>query len=203
VNEKVVLPPSSSFEIHDRPRPDMPPEAYLPYAHLPSGVPPLADFGEGYRFHVTGLCHDETGFPTSDPEEVDRLLHRLHHKIDQRLDEIVDLECQHLEDSEVAVFAYGSTSRAARQAVEMARQEGLKVGLLRPRTIWPFPAKEIREAAKGLKGIAVCELNLGQLAHEVEWATGGLTEVSLLSRVDGQTIPPDQILRFIKDMGQG
>lgn len=202
VNEKVVIPPASGLEIRNREKPEGPPETYRPYAHVPSGIPPLASFGEGYRFHVTGLCHDETGIPTSDPEEVHRLIHRLHDKIEKNLDDIVEVECRHLEDSEVALFAYGSTSRAAKQAMELARAEGLKVGLIRPRTIWPFPARELRAWADRLKAIAVCELNMGQLAHEVEWAVGGRTEVALLSRVDGETMPPAQILRFIREICQ-
>jgi len=197
VNEKVLLP--ESVEVVDRKRPDVPPSEFRPYAHTEDGVPPMAVFGrDGYRFHVTGLHHDQTGFPTNDPKEIARLNHRLHAKIERRRDEIVEVVRERCDDAEVVVVAYGSVSRAAHRAVEEARSRGVAAGLLRPRTIWPFPDREIREVAERCRTILVPEMNLGQVAHEVEWAVRGTREVRSMPRVDGQPIRPAEILEAIE-----
>jgi 2-oxoglutarate ferredoxin oxidoreductase subunit alpha len=196
VNEKVRLP--ESLEVQDRKRPDVPPGAYRPYKHTEDCVPPMADFGRGgYRFHVTGLAHDETGFPTNDPDEIDRLSRRLQEKLRLHRDEIVDVSQDASEDAELVVFAYGSVARAARQAVEEARGQGLPVGLLRPRTLWPFPDVEVRQLGERVKAILVPEMNLGQMAHEVQCAVGGACPVVSVTRVDGLPLPPAQILERI------
>jgi 2-oxoglutarate ferredoxin oxidoreductase subunit alpha len=197
VNEKVRLP--DRVEVVDRKRPDVPPEGYLPYRHTEDGVPPMAAFGrDGYRFHVTGLAHDETGFPTNDPAEIDRLNRRLNSKLERHRDRIVEVSRHNCDDAELAVFAYGSVARAARQAVDEARAKGFPAGLLRPRTLWPFPDAEVRELARKVAAIVVPEMNLGQMAHEVEWAVGGACRVVPLSRVDGLPIRPGQILEFVE-----
>jgi 2-oxoglutarate ferredoxin oxidoreductase subunit alpha len=195
--EKVRLP--ESVETVDRVGPDAPPETYLPYRHADNGVPPMASFGtSGYRFHVTGLAHDETGFPTNNPVEIDRLNRRLNDKIVRHRDEIIDVETLDLDDAELAVFAYGSTARSARQAVVEARGKGIPVGLFRPRTLWPFPDREVRALADRVKAIVVPEMNLGQMAHEVEWAASCGCRTVPLGRVDGQQIRPAQILELIE-----
>jgi 2-oxoglutarate ferredoxin oxidoreductase subunit alpha len=196
VNEKVRLP--GSVELVERKGPDTPPERYLPYRHAEDGVPPMAAFGrDGYRFHVTGLAHDETGFPTNDPAEIDRLNRRLQAKIERHEGAIVDVERHACADAEIAVFAYGSVARAARQAVEEARAQGIPAGLLRPRTLWPFPEAEVRELGGRVRAIVVPEMNLGQLAHEVEWAVAGACPVVPFGRVDGLPVSPAQILELV------
>jgi 2-oxoglutarate ferredoxin oxidoreductase subunit alpha len=195
--EKVRLP--ESVETVDRVGPDAPPEDYLPYRHAESGVPPMASFGtRGYRFHVTGLAHDETGFPTNNPVEIDRLNRRLNDKIARHRDEIVDVETLELDDAELAIFAYGSTARSARQAVVDARGKGIPVGLFRPRTLWPFPDREVKALSERVQAILVPEMNLGQMAHEVEWASRCGCRTVPLGRVDGQQIRPSQILELIE-----
>jgi 2-oxoglutarate ferredoxin oxidoreductase subunit alpha len=199
VNEKVTLPAPGTFEIANRKPPDTPPAEYRPYRRTEDGIPPMAAFGrDGYRFHVTGLSHDETGFPTNDPQEIDRLNRRLHSKIEQHRDAIVEVEQSDCDDAEVAVFAYGSVARAARRAVEEARRMGIPAGLIRPRTLWPFPDREVRALAERVATIIVPEMNLGQMAHEVEWAVRGKCEVTAFGRVDGQPIRPVQILGLIE-----
>jgi 2-oxoglutarate ferredoxin oxidoreductase subunit alpha len=196
VNEKVTLP--ESVEVVERKGPDTTPDRYLPYRHTEDGVPPMAAFGrDGYRFHVTGLAHDETGFPTNDPVEIDRLNRRLNAKIDRHRDRIVEVVHHRCEDASVAVFAYGSVARAARQAVDEARARGVRAGLLRPRTLWPFPDLEVRELGERVRTIVVPEMNLGQMAHEVEWAVRGACRVVPFSRVDGLGIRPAQILDLV------
>jgi 2-oxoglutarate ferredoxin oxidoreductase subunit alpha len=147
---------------------------------------------------VTGLAHDETGFPTNDPVRIDKLMRRLDDKLRRHRADIVEVELSDVEGAELLVFAYGSVARAARQAVREAREQGIKVGLFRPRTIWPFPDEELRKAADGIPKILVPELNLGQLAHEVEWCVGRDCRVERLGRVDGLPIRPAQILEHIQ-----
>jgi 2-oxoglutarate ferredoxin oxidoreductase subunit alpha len=159
----------------------------------------MAAFGrDGYRFHVTGLAHDETGFPTNDPVEIDRLNRRLSGKLDRHRDRIVDVSRHACDDAELLVFAYGSVARAARQAVDEARAKGIRAGLLRPRTLWPFPDAEVRELARKVGTIVVPEMNLGQMAHEVEWAAGGACRVVPFSRVDGLPVRPGQVLEVVE-----
>jgi 2-oxoglutarate/2-oxoacid ferredoxin oxidoreductase subunit alpha len=199
VNEKVHLPEPGTFEIVERKRPSEPPQEYKPYRHTEDGVPPMAAFGrDGYRFHVTGLSHDETGFPTGKAEEIERLSRRLSWKIERQRDAIVEVERLECDDAEIVVFAYGCTARAARHAVREARGKGLRAGLLRPRTLWPFPDREVRELAQRVETFIVPELNLGQMAHEVEWAVSGASRVVPFGRVDGQPIRPVQILELIE-----
>jgi 2-oxoglutarate ferredoxin oxidoreductase subunit alpha len=200
VNEKVVLPEPGEYEVHHRKKPDVPPEKFLPYEYTESDVPPMVSFGEGYRYHVTGLSHDQTGFPTNNSVEIDRLIRRLHRKIENHLHEIIEVREDFLEDAEVGVFAFGSTSRSARQAILMARKWGLKAGLLRPRVIWPFPEEQVRAMAERVHHIIVPELNLGQTAHEVEWATGRRKPIIKINRVDGEPISPQQILDKIVEV---
>ena len=126
--------------------------------------------------------------------EIDRLIRRLHRKIENHRHEIIDLQEDFLEDADIGIFAYGSTARSARQAVMMARQMGLKAGLMRPRVIWPFPEENVVAMAEKVHHIIVPELNLGQIAHEVEWATCRRIPVVKINRVDGEPISPQQIL---------
>jgi 2-oxoglutarate ferredoxin oxidoreductase subunit alpha len=200
VTEKVILPDPGSVEIFNRVKPDMPPAQYVPYAQTESDVPPMAVIGEGYRYHVTGLTHDEHGFTTSDPKKIDALIRRLQRKIDGHRDEIVQFTTEYLEDARLAVLAYGSTARSARRAVLMGREEKIPVGMFRPITIWPFPAPEILQQASQVSHIIVPEMNLGQIAHEVEHAVKGRAEVISLTRVDGEPMRPQQIFEKIKEV---
>jgi 2-oxoglutarate ferredoxin oxidoreductase subunit alpha len=200
VHEKVTLPDSARVKIINRVKPSVLPEHYLPFAHTESGVPPMANLGEGYRYHVTGLAHDESGFPTNDPRKTDALVRRLNRKIEDRREEIIQVATEYLEEAKLAVVAYGSTARSARRAVMMAREQGIPVELFRPITLWPFPEKQIRRLARRLSHILVPEMNLGQLVHEVERAAQGVAEVISLTRVDGEPIHPQQIFEKIKEL---
>jgi len=201
VNEKVTLP--ERVEVLDRKKPDAAPGTFKPFQHTDDMVPPMAAYGDGHRFHVTGLHHDETGFPTNSPKEIERLNLRLNGKLVRYRAEIVEVAREQCDDAEIGVLAYGATARAAAHAVREARAKGIKVGLLRPRTLWPLADREIRAFAEQVKTIIVPEMNFGQYAHEVEWAAAGACAVAPLTRVDGQPISPGQLLEAIERAARG
>jgi 2-oxoglutarate ferredoxin oxidoreductase subunit alpha len=196
--ERVVLPDISEIKIIDRKKPPAGLARYNPYEPDADGVPPMANFCDGYRYHVTGLTHDESGGPTTDPEKAERLIKRLNNKVMDHLDEITMTESWMTEDAEIIVIAYGATSRSAKRAVKMAREIGIKVGLFRLITIWPFPVKEVTALCRQAHTIIFPELNLGQLIGEVERAAQNETNVVGVNRVTGEMITPDEILNKIK-----
>lgn len=193
--ESVVLP--ESIEVVDRVRPNGDPGDFWPMVAPDDGVPPLPAFGDGYRFHVTGLTHDERGFPTNDSKVAEALITRLHRKIEAHEDEIIEVESFKLDDADIAIFAYGIVGRSAREAVLRARAEGVKVGLIRPVTLWPFPYAQVAEVAKAVDTLVVAEMNLGQLIGEVERAAAGQAEIVGYLRVDGEPITPTALLNAV------
>ncbi len=196
VNEKVVLP--ERIRVVERTKPEIGTSQYLPYADTESGIPPMASFGEGHRFHVTGLVHDETGFPTNTPAKIDQMLRRLNRKLDRHADKILRVDEDFDEKARVGVVSYGSTARSAARAVHLAREEGIPVSILSILTMWPFPEEAIRRMGESLPDIVVPEMNLGQVAHEVEWAVRGKARVHGVTRIDGEPIHPHQILDMIR-----
>lgn len=200
MREKVELADPSQVAIVERPKPTCPPEVYLPYKAGEDDVPPFVRFGEGYRYHVTGLAHDERGFPTQDPRVVEAHQRRLHRKVERHRDEIAAYETFMLEDAEVAVFAYGITARSARAAVRAARSEGLRAGLLRPISLWPFLDLEVEKLAQQVKAIVVAEMNLGQMIYEVERAAHGRARVVAYQKASGEPIHPEEILAVLKEV---
>jgi 2-oxoglutarate ferredoxin oxidoreductase subunit alpha len=200
--ENVVLP--DVVEIEDRKRPEVAPADFWPKAAPADGVPPLPAFGDGYRFHVTGLSHDERGLPSDDAGVAGSLLARLHDKVEQHIDEISQVETRMLDDADIAVFAYGIVGRSAREAVTRAREEGIRVGLVRPVTLWPFPYDQVAAVAHGVDTVIVSEMNRGQLIGEVERAAAGLARVVPHLRADGQPISPNELLSTIRTVaGRG
>ncbi len=200
MREKVTLPSSDSLEIIDRLKPTVPPDWYIPYEDNSMGVPPMSSFGDGYRYHVTGLVHDVKGFPTSKPEEVDAFIRRLHRKIDKGLPYIQEGEYFLMDDAEVAIIAYSSVARSAKQAALHARENGQKVGVFRPITIWPFMRKAVEDILKNVRAVIVPEMNMGQYSREVKRVDQGYARIVTLNRVDGQIITPDDIIRKLKEV---
>lgn len=196
MREPITIPAPGELEVVDRAKPTCPPEEYFPYDDR-YDVAPLAPFGSGYRFHVTGLNHKKDGFPTNDSKIIRENNERIMRKIEKNREEIWKNEETYLDDAEIAVFTVGSTARSARFAVNEARKAGIKAGLLRPLTIWPFPDRAVKELAKKVKAIIVPELNLGQMVLEVERCSKN-AEVVGIHRVDGEPITPAQILEVIK-----
>lgn len=199
MREKIELPDDySDFPQAERKQPDCAPEDFKAYATDESLVPAMPAFGSGYRWHVTGLVHDETGFPKGTPAATLAAANRQRAKLENNLDDIVQVENYRMEDAEFAVVAFGGAARTAYETVDMARAEGLKVGLVRPVTIWPFAEAQMKELAGRVKGILVHELNCGQYVHEVERAVNGKAPVSLYAKYDNEPATPAQLLEEVK-----
>lgn len=200
MREKIELPDNyDEIPQAERKRPTCALEDYLAYGcEEGSKVPAMADFGSGYRWHVSGLVHDETGFPKGTGEATRTSQDRLRTKLEDNLDDIVQVENYRMEDAEFAVVAFGGAARTAYEAVDMARKEGLKVGFVRPITIWPFAEKQMQELAGKVKGILVHELNCGQYVLEVERAVAGKVPVSLYAKYDNESATPAELLAEIK-----
>jgi 2-oxoglutarate/2-oxoacid ferredoxin oxidoreductase subunit alpha len=192
--EKLTLPEAASVEVVDRVRPTVPPEWYKPYEDNARGVPPMGIFGDGYRYHVTGLIHDVHGFPTERPDEIVPFMNRLFRKITQHFDDILMVETELTGDAEILVVAYGSVARSARRAVREAREQGLKAGLMQLVTLWPFPRRILTPLLRQVRAVLVPELNMGQMSREVKRVNQGLTRVETLNCIDGQLITPGEIL---------
>ncbi|MEG6585529.1 2-oxoacid:acceptor oxidoreductase subunit alpha [Dendrosporobacter sp. 1207_IL3150] len=193
MREKVELPEIGELEIIERKKPTVSPEEYLAFKPDEDGVPPMASFGDGYFYHVTGLTHTYTGLPTQDPKVADELVRRLNTKIDNATEELTLYTEHFLDDAEIVVVTYGGTARAAIAAVKKAREQGIKVGLLKLITIWPFPGHIIKKLSEQAHTIIVPEMNYGQLVGEVQ-RYAGMDRVVAVNRVDGAFFEPEEIL---------
>ncbi len=196
MREKVELPSSEAIEVVERVSTSVPPEWYKAYENTPSDVPPMISFGQGYRYHITGLFHDERGFPTQRLDEIDPWIARVFRKIERNLRDILIYETDGIEDAEIVVIAYGATARSARHAVKQARARGYKVGFLRLGTLWPFPEEVVERAAERIHRVVVPEMNLGQLALEVERVVGR-RKVMRVDKANGEMITPQEVLDAI------
>ncbi|WP_311194496.1 2-oxoacid:acceptor oxidoreductase subunit alpha [Selenomonas noxia] len=202
LRENVVLPSADEIDIYPRRLPKKTrAEGYQPFAVGEDLVPDVARFGDGYRIHVTGLLHDETGFPSGSPVVTEQLIHRLHEKINRVGEEIIHTEEHFMEDAEYAVVSYGGTARTAYEAVRAARAEGIRVGFLRLQTIWPFADAAIGRLADRVKKILVAELNYGQLTGEVTRASHG-TPVRPCLKYNMLDFTPQEIAGEIRRMSE-
>jgi 2-oxoglutarate ferredoxin oxidoreductase subunit alpha len=197
MTEKVVIPTADHIDVVPRRHTRKSFAEYLPYETNGDGVPDMAHAGEGYKFHVTGLTHDERGYPNMTPATQDKLVRRLQSKIHDASDRITLLEEEGIEGADVIVVSYGITSRVAQRAIELGRQRGLRVGKLRLITCWPFPEKRIRELAATAKAFVVPELNLGQMVRELERAAGGKAKTLGVPHAGGSVHHPEDILKVI------
>jgi 2-oxoglutarate ferredoxin oxidoreductase subunit alpha len=194
MREKMTFSDGEEVEVFNRVRPTVPPEWYIPYENTASGVPAMANFGEGYRYHVTGLTHDVRGFPTSRPDEIGPFMERLHRKISQNFKEIQLAEFFQTDDAEMTIIAYGCVARSAKRAVIEGRERGLKVGLLKLMTLWPFARAAVEKVLQTAKILLVPEMNMGQISREVKRVNRGISKVITLNKVDGTIITPQEIL---------
>ncbi|HCX04435.1 MAG TPA: 2-oxoacid:acceptor oxidoreductase subunit alpha [Clostridiales bacterium] len=199
MREKVDLTPIKDKEIINRKKPNGSKENFLAYENTEDLVPPMADFGSGYKYHVTGLVHDEFGFPSNNSKIADVQIRRLIDKVEKNKDDIVKFEEYKLDDAEVVLIAFGSTSRTAKESVDNLREEGIKAGLFRPITIWPFADKQIKEISEKVKNIVVTEMNLGQYVNEVKRVSSDKCKVDFYGKVDGHLITPTELNEFVKE----
>ena len=199
MTELVTIPPPGEIELTPRRAPTVPPDKYRPYAVGADLVPEMPSAGQGYRIITTGLTHDERGYPVLTPEVQEKLVSRLSDKITRYRDEIIELEEFHLDDADIAVVTYGISSRPAKRAVKLARADGVKVGMLRLRTLWPFPEERIRDLSKRVKAFVVPEINMGQVSLEVERASCGRAPVRHMG-CSGRIHKPEEILKVIEEV---
>ncbi len=199
MREKVTLPDEGEIEVVNRMKPKVPPEWYIPYENTPGGVPAMANFGEGYRYHVTGLTHDVRGFPTERPDEIGPFMARLFRKISQNMAEIQHGEFYRTDDADIVVIAYGSVARSARRAVIDAREQGVRAGLLKLNTIWPFMRSAVDQVLRHARVLIVPEMNIGQISREVKRVNEGRAKVLGVNKMDGTMITPGEILKTVME----
>lgn len=197
MREKIAIP--DTVDIIPRKMPEEGPETFLPYKAEPDGVSSMPPFGAGYKMHITGLTHDERGYPdASSPETHSKLVKRLCNKILKHKQELSQVNELYTEDADIIVVSYGSPSRSAITAVKKAREEGIKAGHIKLDIVWPFPDEVIQSAAKQANHIIVPEMNLGQIVHEVERVAKCDAQVSLLPKIGGEMHHPEEILKEIE-----
>ncbi len=197
MTEKVVIPPAEDIDIFPRRHTRQRPEEFQPYAIGPDMVPDMAHAGEGYGFHVTGLTHDERGYPSMTVETQDRLVRRLQEKMEPLANGSALYAANGLDDAEVVVVSYGITSRVAQRAIRLARERGIRAGEFRLISAWPFPEQHIRDLAPYVKAFVVPELNLGQMVREVERVASRHARTISVTHAGGGVHRPEDILNAI------
>ena len=201
--ERVEIPTADKIEVVPRKLTSKAKGDYRAFATTPEDlVPEMTKAGEGYRIHVTGLTHDERGYPAMNSTAQDKLVRRLIAKIRDRADDLVDVVEDNTDDADIVVVSYGITSRIAKSAVDDARQRGLKVGHLRLRIVWPFPSKRIRELSQRVKAFIMPELNMGQMVIEIERAVKDRAKVVSIPHAGGSVHEPEAILKKIIEVAQ-
>ncbi len=195
--ERIEIPKPEEINVVNRKRPDGPPGEYNPFEYEDDLVPPMASFGEGYHFYSTGLTHDERGYPDMSIEVQDKLVRRLSDKIRMNEDKIIRVEELYTDDADVLVVAYGLPSRSAVRAVKQAREDGIKAGMMRLITAWPFPTSVLETLSERIKAVIMLEMNYGQLVREVERAVKP-TPVTFLPKLGEEPHRPDEILTAIR-----
>ncbi|RJP84576.1 MAG: 2-oxoacid:acceptor oxidoreductase subunit alpha [Desulfobacteraceae bacterium] len=200
MSEKVVIPKASKIKTVSRPRPSGRKDRFKPYQPGPNGVPPMATIGEGYNVHVTGLTHDEQGYPVMSVDTQKEMMTRLIGKIRNNLDDIIRTESYLLDDADIVIVSYGVSARTSYTAVEQLRGMGIRAGLFRLITVWPFPEKQIRELATRVKGFVTVEINMGQICREVERCAGSKVPSYLVGHTGGTVITPDAVIQLIKEV---
>ena len=197
MTEKVIIPPAEEIEVVPRPLTAAAPEEFQPYRVNGRDVPEFARAGDGYRFHTTGLTHDERGYPVMSAECQEKCVRRLVYKIRGNAEQIVRFEEDAVAGADVVVVSYGITARVARLGVQLARAKGVKVGVLRLVVVWPFPERRIRELARQVKAFVVPEINYGQIVLEVERCAAGQATAISVPHGGGSVHDPQEICQTI------
>ncbi len=198
MSEKVIIPEAGEIELVSRLKPKGRKDRFRLYEPGPNGVAPMPAIGDGYNVHVTGLTHDERGYPDMTVEAQEKMLGNLKGKIRNNLDDIIETENYLMEDADVVIVSYGISARTGLTAVDEARKMGVRAGLLRLITVWPFPEQLIRDIAEKVKGLITVEINLGQVHYEVERCAGGKAPAHLVGDAGGKIIHPDKVIDVIK-----
>ncbi len=199
LSERVVIPDASKIKLQSRPRPKGRKDRFKPFQAGMNGVAPMAHAGDGYKVHVTGLTHDERGYPAMTAEAHVEMISRITGKIRKNLDRIILVEEYRLDDADVALISYGISARSSLAAVDEARSKGIRAGLLRLITVWPFPEDQLRRLASRVKALITVELNLGQIHLEVQRCSAGAAPAYLVGHPGGTVITPGDILRQIEE----
>lgn len=200
MREKITIP--EEVDITYRKMPEESPEKYLPYKAPSDGTSAMPAFGDGYKVHITGLTHDERGYPdASNPQTHSKLVNRLCDKIRKHTDDIARIKEEFTEDADVIILSYGAPARSALTAVKNAREQNIKAGYVKLETVWPFPEKLIKDAATSAQKVIVVEMNLGQIYYEVERILPD-KEVELLPKIGGEIHLPTEILDKIQDISK-
>ncbi len=202
IREKVVIPPAKEIKIEPRNYYKGPKDKYLPFKRDKNFIPPMVDIGNGYKFHVTGLTHDDRGYPVMDEECQEYNVHPLMWKIRRYVDDIIEFQETETDDAEIVIVSYGAPSRIALKAMKQARKSGIKVGSLKLDTVWPFPEKRITQLAKKVRAFVVPEMNYGQIVLEVERCSYGNANVIFVSYVEKEVDNMDDLLSAIKQVAK-
>ena len=200
LREKIEIPEAGELEIVPRKLPKVAPSEYKAYEFTEDLVPPMANFGSGYRYNITGLVHDETGFPTNSTKEAAKLIDRLMAKINNNLDDILIYEEGFAQEAETLFIAFGGIVRSVKEAVATLREQGHNVGYFAPKTVWPFPEQRLQEISKNKKNIFVAEMNLGQMIEPVKLAVEDKNIVKGINKANGEIISPEEIIESFMEV---
>ena len=203
MRERIVVPDVSSLELVDRKKPTCAPADFIPYLADPADdIPPMAAFGDGYRWHITGLTTNDWGFPTNNAVDIDKKITRILRKVDRFRNDIVEYQAESFEDAEILVVSFGCVARSALRAVRELRGKGVKVGHFRPVTLWPFADVELEKMVvdSGIKHVIVPELNMGQMFLEIDRAIHGKANVISKTLLNGELFKPAQIMSYIEEV---
>ncbi len=197
--ERVVIPPPEEIELVNRKKPTVPPDKYLPFKHGKDWIAPMANYGDGYRVHITGLTHDWRGYPVMDAATQEEMIERIVNKIKMNAHRIINFQADFMDDAEVAVVAYGISVRGARRAVGNLREKGIKAGMIKLDTVWPFPEDMVRSLAKDVKALVMPEINYGQMVLELERCAGNQCLTKLAPHAGGAIHSPQIIENAVHD----
>jgi len=199
MSERVSIPSAKDIKTLSRLAPKGRKDRFKPFEPGPNGVAPMPTVGQGYNVHITGLTHDEKGYPVMSVEAQDEMMKRITNKITNNLDDIIQTQSYRLDDADIAVISYGVSARTSLSAVDEARKMGIKAGLLRLITVWPFPEDQIRRLANQVKKMVTVEINLGQIFLEVQRCAGNKIPVALVGHPGGTIIPPESVIDVLKE----
>ena len=199
MSEKVVIPPADAIITESRPKPRGRKDRFKLFAAGPNGVAPMPAAGEGYNVHVTGLTHNEKGYPDMSVDAQQKMMNRLMGKILDNRHDIIMTEEHHLADAEIVLVSYGISARTCLAAMQLARAAGMQVGLLRLITVWPFAEEQIAALAERVRGFVTVEINLGQIHLEVMRCAAGKAPCHLVGHAGGTIITPEQVITTLKE----